>query len=173
MQTKDKDQDFRADWLFKKEDIEEGWAPDCDDAQWQSVTIPHCWNIEDMSPGQPRQEAYVGPAWYRKHFALSKDTNRRYLLLFEAVANFSEVWVDGCFVGGYDGGFLDFRLDITDALSDAEQHVVAVRADNSFRVGKMPPELLDWERYGGIYRPVWLIERSRAYIDHQSIRIET
>ncbi len=165
--------DFCTDWLFEKSDADDGHAIDCDDALWQRVNVPHTWNAIDMAPGQPRKEAYVGPSWYRKHFLLQPAEGKRYLLHFEGVSIFSEVWVDGKFIGGYDGGFLGFRFDITDTLEPGEKHVVAVKADNGFRPGTMPPEILDWERYGGMYRPVWLEERSSAYFEYKSLQIKT
>ena len=69
--------------------------------------------------------------------------DQRAFLLFEAVANFSEVWIDGRFVGGRDGGFLSFRLDITDALAEDDNHVVAIRADNAPRLAAVPPDPID------------------------------
>ncbi len=170
--------DFRSDWRFYKGDVSNAQAQAFDDGTWETIILPHTWNADDMVPGLPYDEAYIGPAWYRKRFTLRRlaDGGRhrgRVFLLFEAVANRSEIWVDGCFLGGRDGGYLSFRLDITDALDDRDIHTVAVRADNTFQKGLMPPKSIDWDRYGGIYRPVWLLRKGGAYFDHKSIHVET
>ncbi len=166
--------DFCHDWRFRKGDTPDAHAAGFSDDDWQVVVVPHTWNADDMYPGRPMAEAYVGPAWYRKRFTVRRPVDGgRVFLLFEAIANHSEVWVDGCFVGGRDGGFLGFRLDISDALAEGETHVVAVRADNAPRADSVPPHPIDWERYGGIYRPVWLVVGASAHFDFHSIQIRT
>lgn len=166
--------DFCYDWRFHKGDVQNAMMESCADADWTSITVPHTWNADDMYPGRPMAEAYVGPAWYRKHFRLERPADGgRVFLVFEAIANTSEVWVDGSYVGGRDGGFLAFRLDITEALADGDAHVVAVRADNSPRTDSIPPHPIDWERYGGVYRPVWLASGGAAHFDFKGVRIAT
>ena len=39
---------------------------------WQDVIIPHTWNANDMMPGKNGKKAYLGTAWYRKHFNLEQ-----------------------------------------------------------------------------------------------------
>lgn len=166
--------DFCQNWLFTRGEPKEAERRDVDENGWRPVHLPHTWNARDMAPGRPAEDAYIGPAWYRKHFELKiPDAEARYFLLFEAIANRSEVWVDGKLVGGREGGFLSFRVDITDALDDSDEHVVAVRADNSFQLGMVPPEIIDWERYGGIYRPVWLVSTGGACFVHKSTCVHT
>lgn len=165
---------FCHDWRFHKGDDPGARDVGFPDGDWQPVVVPHTWNADDMYHGRPMAEAYVGPAWYRKHFTLRRPADGgRIFLTFEAVANHSEVWVDGCFVGGRDGGFLGFRLDITDALAEGDQHLIAVRADNAPRADSVPPNPIDWERYGGIYRPVWLVVAAAAHFDFCAIRVRT
>lgn len=165
---------FCHEWRFHPGAVANARDVSFPDDDWQPVVVPHTWNADDMYPGRSMAEAYVGPAWYRKHFILRRPADGgRVFLFFEAVANHSEVWVDGCFVGGRDGGFLGFRLDITDALSDGESHVVAVRADNAPRADSVPPHPIDWERYGGIYRPVWLVVGAAAHFDFCGVQIRT
>jgi len=170
-----KEQDIGAEWRFLRKDEPRAALVEFDDADWESVCIPHTWNADDMRPGAPAQAAYIGPAWYRKRFCLepSSHADERVFLLFEAVANHSEVWVDGNFVGGRDGGFLSFRLDITEALAPGAWHVIAVRADNAPRRASVPPSPIDWERFGGIYRPVWLVRTGSAHFEHKGVRIRT
>jgi beta-galactosidase len=165
--------DFRYSWKFYRGDIQQAELPALDDREWKDVILPHTWNADDMYPGKSTKEAYIGPAWYRKTFTVRRSGRERIFILFEGIANYSEVWVDGSFIGGSDDGFLSFRLDITDALKGDGEHVVAARADNSYRKSLMPPAHTDWERYGGMYRPVWLQVKGPAYFDHKSIRIET
>jgi beta-galactosidase len=170
-----KKQDIGAEWRFLRRDEPRAALVAFDDADWESVCIPHTWNADDMRPGAPTEESYIGPAWYRKRFRLPSlpQADERAFILFEAVANHSEVWVDGNFVGGRDGGFLSFRLDITEALAPRAEHVIAVRANNASRQASVPPDPIDWERFGGIYRPVWLVRTGGAQFEIKGIRIRT
>jgi beta-galactosidase/beta-glucuronidase len=67
--------------------------------------------------------------WYRRGFALPDGFVRdRVLLHFGAVDQTCTVWVNGTEVGGNEGGYWAFHLDVTDALRPGENHlVVAVR----------------------------------------------
>jgi len=169
------DLDLRAGWRFAPGECPEARLPEFDDGQWEEVFLPHTWNSEDMRPGTPEAEAYVGPAWYRRRLSLprDRDAESRVLLVFEAVANYSDVWVDGKYVGGRDGGFLSFRLDVTPALARGGEHLIAVRANNAPRPGSAPPDPIDWERFGGIYRPARIQIRPACHIGHKGIRIRT
>ena len=151
--------DFNSGWHFCRGEVIGGEDMERDHSEWPVVTLPHTWNADDMYPGCPGEESYIGPAWYRKGFRLPCDSQPedRFLVYLEGVANRSQVWVDGRFVGGKNAGFLGYRLDVTDALDEGSDHVIAVRADNSFAWGQVPPARIDWERYGGMYRPAWLL----------------
>ena len=165
---------FHLGWRFTPGDRADGRLVECDDTGWEEVVIPHTWNADDMRPGRPENEAYIGPAWYRKRFRVpDRGPGDRVFLRFEAVANFCNVWVDGNYVGGRDGGFLPFRLDITPALAEGEEHVVAVRVDNAPRPDSVPPDPIDWERFGGIYRPVHLETRPGIHFDFPGVFIRT
>ncbi len=144
-----------------------------DSINWEKVILPHTWNDKDMVPGA--SNPYIGVAWYKKSFEtplLYKD--KRILIEFEAIAIASEVWVDQVYVGGRNGGFLGFSLDITDALDDEKkEHEIMVRVDNSYNTNYPPPIFIDWERYGGIYRPAWMYCKNSVHIAYKGVKIDT
>ena len=166
--------DFCSDWKFSKKDHKNAHNYQFNDENWQDVIIPHTWNANDMMPGMNGKKAYLGTAWYRKHFNLEQtNNNERYFLEFDAVGYVSKVFVDGKYIGGRNGGYLPFRLDITDALSDVKHHVVAVKVTNSYKSGYLPFPFMDWERYGGIHREVRLLKKGGAFFDFSSIQLRT
>ncbi|MEJ1973097.1 MAG: alginate lyase family protein [Lacunisphaera sp.] len=140
---------------------------------WTPVTLPHCVNATDaVDPDIPY---YEGPAWYRTQLMIANPhPDGRTLLQFEGSGQRTEVWIGDRRVAEHIGGYDEFTVDITDAvaawrasalakLPAAESRVapgrvpVAVRCDNSRDVETIPSDLSDFNRYGGLYRPVHLV----------------
>ena len=134
-----------------------------DNVPWQSVTVPHCVNARDaVDPDRPY---YQGHAWYRTRI---KHTNPiaggRTLLHFEGAGQRTEVYVYLDKVAEHLGGYDEFTVDITDALTRAEKRGqpkgeihLAVLCDNSRDLERIPSALSDFMLYGGIYRHVNLL----------------
>jgi len=179
--------DFNRGWEFAKSDAE--WADDfiaegqaslvvrpaltgvAEDSAMENVILPHTWNAEDMLPGGT--SPYVGPGWYRKAFVAPElEPGSRLLLEFEGVTNCHKAWVNGGYAGGRDGGFLTTFMDVTELLIDGE-NTVLVRADNSYGFRAAMPRNIDWNRYGGITRPVWMHVREHAYLACAGVEVRT
>lgn len=163
--------DFNKDWQFTESFAE--WPEDLRDENphMAPVILPHTWNADDMGLGTT--DPYVGPGWYRKVFtAPSLKPEQRLLLETEGATNCHKVWVNDGYAGGRNGGFLPTLMDITDMIKDGE-NTVLVRADNSYELTAVMPRGIDWNRYGGISRPVWLHVREHAYLACAGIEIRT
>jgi hypothetical protein len=39
-------------WTFKSGGITNGWQPDLDTSNWESITIPHCWGWDEAHLGK-------------------------------------------------------------------------------------------------------------------------
>ncbi len=165
-------EDFNRDWEFAKSDAE---APleflHGETIDRETVILPHTWNADDMVPGI--EDAYIGIGWYSKTFeAPTLSDGQRVLIEFEAVAMTSRVWVNETYTGGRDDGYLSFDVDITDALKPGENRIL-VRADNRYDMRAMAPAHIDWNRYGGIHRPVWLHIKEAVHFSHCGIETRT
>ncbi len=140
---------------------------------WTPVTLPHCYNATDaVDPDVPY---YEGPAWYRTQLTVANPhVDGRTLLQFEGSGQKTEVWIGDQRVAEHTGGYDEFTVDITAAvaawrasalakLPAAESRItpgkipLAVRCDNSRDVEAIPSDLSDFNRYGGLYRPVHLV----------------
>ncbi|MFW5845060.1 MAG: glycoside hydrolase family 2 protein, partial [Planctomycetota bacterium] len=162
------------DWRFFRGPRALAYTPSCEDEHWQPVILPHTWNDEDMAPDRPMLDAYQGVGWYRCRVHLRPQPGERILLRLDAATMEHEVWVDGSHLGGSDCGFLATRHDITEALlPEVEEHCIAVRVSNAPQPGLMPPEVTDWERYGGLIRPVWIERRGDAHFSLGGIALRT
>jgi len=140
-----------------------GKAAASDDAPWEKVTVPHCFNAFDAV--DPEHAYYEGPGWYRTAVAWNNPfAGGRTLLNFEGTGQRSAIYIGlekvAEHVGGYDG----FTVDITDAASRAVKRPeaagkleIAVMCDNSRDLEMIPSDQSDFNRYGGLYRPVELV----------------
>ena len=68
---------------------------------------------------------------YRRTFHLTKHAHQRLLLHFEAVDAYCEVFLNGCFVGKHDGGYLPFSFDITNGIVEGENEIKVVVQDDT------------------------------------------
>lgn len=163
--------DFNHDWHFALSDAD--WPDDFLAAHptEEPVILPHTWNAEDMTLGTT--EPHLGAGWYRKDFdAPALAAGQRLLLTTEGVTNTHKLWVNHGYAGGRNGGFLPTQMDITDLLDDGTNSLL-VRVDNRYALSAALPRNIDWNRYGGITRPVWLQIKEHAYLTCAGVEIET
>src|SRR3954470_24934328 len=92
------------------------------------------------------------------------DPGHRVVLHFGAVDHSASVWLDGALLGRHEGGQKPFSFDVTTALVDGAEHVLAVRAGDDPQDVDQPRGKQDWQadppaiwyhRTSGIWRPVW------------------
>ena len=113
---------------------------------------------------------YNGLVWYRRRFTVHAQPGKRAFLRFGAVDYHAYVYVNGKFVGEHQGGFTPFAFEVTDLLRDGDNQVT-VGADSERTSADVPPVVTDWENYGGITRPVALIQVPSTYIDDAWVRL--
>ncbi len=140
------------------------WRGDkaADNVAWQPVTMPHCFNARDSV--DPDMHYYQGPGWYRTRLRLANPfPDGRTLLHFDGAGQQSKVYVGMEKVGEHVGGYDEWTVDITDAAARAATNAlfggtapVAVLCDNSRDAEMIPSDQSDFNRYGGLYRHVYL-----------------
>lgn len=130
---------------------------------WEAVGLPHCFNRFDAV--DPDVKYYQGQGWYRTRLAVDNPyPGGRTLLHFEGVGQKSAVYVHTREVARHNGGYDEFRVDITEAAEAVQEQPmyqgqvpVAVLADNSRDLQTIPSDISDFNLYGGIYRHVHLV----------------
>jgi beta-galactosidase len=165
-------QDFDANWLFSKGDFASAMMPAFDDSTWRQVNVPHDWSIEgpfSADYGSGNGYAPGGIGWYRKHFQLDPAQKSRVVTIeFDGVYDYSEVWINGQFVGGRPYGFSSFQFDLTPFVKfGSDDNVIAVRVDHS--------RFADSRFYtgSGIYRNVRLVITDTLRIAHWGTYVTT
>lgn len=131
------------------------------------LQVPGDWNTQE---GQ--LFLYEGTVWYHKDFVLNKKSNKRYVVHFGAVNYQAIVYVNGVKVGDHEGGFTSFQFDISDKLVDGKNFVV-VKVDNRRERNQVPTVNTDWWNYGGITRPVAILELPGTYVADYSLHLNS
>jgi len=165
-------QDFDANWRFSKGEFASAMLPAFDDNGWRLLNVPHDWSSEGpFSAEYASGTGFVpgGIGWYRKHFRIDENQSGQSVAIeFDGVYDYSEVWVNGQFVGGRPFGFIGFQFDLTPYLKgNGGDNVVAVRVDHS--------RFSDSRFYtgSGIYRNVRLIIADKLRIAHWGVCVTT
>ncbi len=94
---------------------------DYDDSAWEKIPVPACWQTQGYG--------YNGVAWYRTSFpAPELGGEKQAWLEFEGVDYFSDIWLNGRYLGSHEGYFGAFGFDVTPHLKD--HNLLAVRVDS-------------------------------------------
>jgi beta-galactosidase len=169
-----KTENFGKGWKFNLGDIPNGQESGLDDAQWQTLNIPHDWSIEGKfskdNPASPSGGALPGGiGWYRKTFTLPVSEKGRLAFIdFDGVYRNSEVWINNHSLGQRPYGYSSFRYELTPYLKyGKEKNILAVKVDNS----KQPNSR--WYSGSGIYRNVWLVTTEKIHVEHWGTFVTT
>lgn len=164
--------DFNSDWKFKF-GAGDDYGAIVDDTSWESVTLPHTWNVEDGTNGG--YDYKRGKGMYRKSAEIPASfAGKRIFIEFGGVNVVSSLYIDGALVpfvyedgrtsDVHNGGYTKFRFDITDKVTAGGTHTFAVCADNTKYQWAAPLEG-DFTFYGGVYRDVKLIAVPDVHFD--------
>lgn len=154
---------INSGWEFHKGDTTLPLLDRGKDLEWESISIPHCWNTADILDDTPGY--YRGMGWYRKQFRVDRESaGRKVYLRFEAANEQATVYVNGVNVGSHLGGYTAFVLDITDATRFGENNTLHVRLSNAPN-DDIPPVAGDLGHYGGIYRDVHVLTTNKIHFD--------
>lgn len=130
------------------------------------LNVPGDWNTQRES-----LLFYEGSVWYERSFDYAKSSKSRLFLYFEACNYAADVFLNGEVVGRHEGGFTPFNFDITD-LVRAKGNFIVVRVSNARGRDQVPALNTDWWNYGGITRPVTLLEVPETFIQDYFVQLE-
>ena len=154
-------------WIFEQGDVTNAEKTAFDTASWQAVSLPHCWGWEQAQKGE---SYYRGPGWYRRELPVTPQPGKRYFLKFDAASLIADVYLNGRLLGEHRGGFGAFTFEVTTNLAKSGTNLLAVRVSNE-KAPDIAPLSGDFNVYGGLYRPVHLIETPAVcftLLDHAS-----
>lgn len=118
----------------------------------------------------PEMRHYQGLVWYQKRFDARLSAGKRQFLRFGAANYSAEVWLNGKRLGRHEAGFTPFAFEVTGLLRATGNRLV-IAVDSTRTDQSVPPPVTDWETYGGITRPVSLIEVPATFVDDAFVRL--
>ncbi len=158
---------LNGDWAFCFDPEDVGL-----DRQWyrpghafdRTIRVPFGWE-SPLSGVGASDGSTIG--WYRREIELPEAwEGKRAWLCFGAVDYEADVWVGGQRVGGHEGGYDPFRLEITELVEPGQTATLVVRAvdrtDATLPLGSQ-------DRYSptsGIWQTVWLEATPMHCVDH-------
>jgi hypothetical protein len=124
------------------------------------IIVPSCWSNE------PGMLHYEGDVWLETDFDTVLPNAR---LVFGAVNNECDVYLDGKHLGYHYGPFVEFAFTVEN-LTPGSHHLV-VRTNNLHNEeNTIPLSNVDWFHYGGIIRSVEVHEFDTAAVE--SVKLE-
>lgn len=146
-----------------------------DDSKWRPLDLPHDWAVElpfvhdDAGSGDSQLRTHgfkplgrrypeTSVGWYRREFDVpASDRGRRIWVEFDGVFRDAQVFVNGCYIGNNENGYVPFRFDLTDFLAYGAKNYLVVRVDVRYGDG--------WFYEGaGIYRHVWFCKMDAVHL---------
>ena len=138
-----------------------GWSFSKPGAEAEAVNLPHSWNAVDGQDGG--NDYFRGTCHYSKKFARSElPEAARYYLELRGANSSADVSLNGRTLAHHDGGYSTWRVDITEALAEENELVVAV--DNAPNE-TVYPQMADFTFYGGLYRDVNILCVAESHFD--------
>ncbi len=146
-------------WAFTKDATE---VPAVMPEKWYWVNLPHTWNAIDGQDGG--NDYYRGTCYYAKEIKKIDlpNADRYFLELLGANAS-ADVYVNGRKLAHHDGGYSTWRVDVTEALTEAS-NLLVIAVDNSIN-DRVYPQKADFTFYGGLYRDVNIIAVSDSHFE--------
>lgn len=151
---------LNSNWSFYK-----GSEQPRPEDDWQTVSLPHSWNTDDVLDDEPGY--YRGIGWYKKNIHIPESYNGKDVYLkFLASSQETRVYINGKEAGHHIGGYSTFHVKIDHLLdySPGATNELLVEVDNSYN-DDIPPLSADFTFYGGIYRDVFLVVLNKMHFD--------
>lgn len=108
---------------------------------------------------------FMSAVWYKRTVELTEEQiSGRVILHFGAVDYKASVYVNGVYCGGHKGGYVSFKLDVTDKVHAGTNTICLLAEDNErdrmIPRGKQSEEYYshgcDYTRTTGIWQTVWM-----------------
>ena len=131
-----------------------------------TLSVPGDWNTQRES-----LLFYEGAVWYKRSFDYALSPHKRLFLHFGAANYQASVYLNGEELGSHQGGFTPFDFEITSRVKPTNNFLV-VRVDDRRGKDQVPTDNTDWWNYGGITRPVTLVEVPETFLQDYLVQLE-
>lgn len=145
-------------------------------AAWDGkILVP--FTVESALSGVGRRVGDENELWYTRRFDVPAEwAGQDVMLNFGGVDWRCDVWVNGTRVGGHEGAYTPFGLDVTDALKAGGDNELVVRVFDPTDYGYQPrgkqvtePDGIWYTPVTGIWQTVWLEPVPKARLESVKI----
>lgn len=150
---------------------------------WDKVKVPSCWqttgyekpyytNVNYPFPADPPFVPDINPCGvYEREFTLSADwAKRQTYIVFEGVASFMYLYINGEYVGCTQGSHLQSEFNITAFCRNGKNTITAKVL--KWCAGSYVEDQ-DFFRMNGIFRDVYLLSRAEGHVKDVEIKADT
>lgn len=150
---------------------------------WTTIPVPSNWENEGFGYylyGMDKLEPTEGSnnvnkrkasiADYRHKFNYATEKNKRYFVVFQGSMTDTTVVLNGKKVGFHQGGYTEFKFEITHALKNGE-NLLEVKVDSASSNKQIvkAERFADYWMFSGIFRPVFIEEVAQEFIERVAI----
>ena len=162
--------DFNTDWKWISSDlpVAQGKDPNLKENKFEDIHLPHT----SKSINQWGDNVGKKPiGWYRRHFALPESyRDQKILISFEAAGQVNNIYINGEFVGTYEGRWTPFEVDVTEHITLGDyDNVIAIRMDDDWNP-QLPPGGGDLNWVSGIHGEANIIITDQVNVAHTYVR---
>lgn len=150
------------------------------DATWDSVEVPHLWQVDGYGKLAYTDEGFPFPVEqplvpsddptgvYQRILTMpALNKGSRYIIRFDGVESYAELYVNGTFAGMTKGSRLSAEFDLTELLREGE-NLLAVKVLQYSDGTYIEDQDMWWA--SGIFRDVYLMERPAARVEDFRVR---
>ena len=159
---------FNLDWYFKtgfsKSDVKK-----INLKKMEKVNLPH--SVKTLPYNCFSHDETCIDSTYAKVYAVD-DLKKRYVLEFEGVMCYFDLYINEKLVGSHSGGYSRSRFEISKYLKQGDNTLV-MKVDSHER-DDIPPFglVIDYLTFGGIYRNVNLYCLEESYLEEMFVRYD-
>ena len=132
--------------------LNDGWT-----FEGAPINLPHTWNVDAYTVKDYRKGSFT----YERQLVWKKTACETWLKV-DAAFKQTEVLVNGISVGQHVGGYTAFAFNLTPFLKEGNNKLQIKVSNNDNTIA---PISADFTFMGGIYRDVWLIEKTPQHFD--------
>lgn len=144
---------------------------DFDDSSWRELDIPHDWQIEqrraESAGGNQGFYPREGIGWYRKAVFIGEELRGRALTLwFDALMQYSKVWINGRYLGTRPYGYMPVRYEVSQYVEYGAENIIAVRLDTTAGGDR-------WYSGAGIIRKAYIYDQAPLRIEPDGLHVRS
>ena len=152
-------------WKFAPDPPPDFFRREFNDDVWSPIDVPSHWRLKGF-------RSWEGVGGYRRHVQIPEAwRGGRIKIHFDGVYSGAEVWFNGRRVGGHEGGFTPFEVDVTDDLNEQGQdNVLALRVTERTRSSSLDTmsSYADFE-LAGIMRDVSIFAVPATHVERMQV----